>query len=569
MMSAIGEAPTQEEVAEAEAAPTTAAAPEAAEKGPVEEKGSEEEGPKLRVEDLQSGQELRGVVFKVVKVGAFVDVKAERPGLVPRNKLRSVFTASVQDVVKVGDEVTVWVSEATSDKFILSMVKGKAYAPSVAKRAPISLLEPLVGAEGPGAWLDGTVARCQPWGAFVSVVPPGADGTEEVQGLVHRNEVKAGFFRGSVEQELPIGTKVRVRVLSVDESAGRAAFSMIDPEEVAGSESDGKEEESEEGPFDADLGQFHDIAGLADEWLTGRVLSVAQIGGFVAVRGPAGGEEEARGFLHMSQIREGFVSDARRELEVGQEVRVRVTKVQLDDHKLFLSMKEDSPDAMPGIKKAPPSAEDAARFADLVGGDQWLLGKVDGVADFGAFVEVTHPSGEGAPITGLVHVTELSDGIVASVRDFVDIGQEVRVRVKACDPASGKVAFSMKQPGSGGATGGQRGGTRDLSAFKDLPSDLWLTGTIKQLLNFGVVAEVPAPSGAAEGGTPGQGLVHISQVANRFVEDVAEIVEVGQVVQVRVLGVDEERGRLSLSMIDPEPEDGEQDGEVAEQEEEG
>jgi len=520
-----------------------------------EEAGAEEQ-KKLNVQDLQTGQELQGSVTKVIKMGAFVDVKAERPGLVPRNKLRSGFTASVGEVVKVGDKVTVWVSEANAEKFILSMVKGKAYAPSAAGRAPIDLLAPLAGATGEDAWLDGKVARSQPWGAFVSVVPPGAGEGEQVQGLVHKTQIQAGGFRGSVEEELPIGKSVRVRVLSVDSAASRAAFSMIDPADEGSNE---RQQAEDNDKYTAELGQFHDIAGLPDEWLDGKVVQVTNIGAFVSVKGPAGGDAEAKGFVHKSQVAEGFVSDVRDAIEVGQEVKVRVVKVNIDEHKLFLSMVQEKEP----IKKKEVSLEDAARFSDLAGGDQWLLGKVDSLAAFGAFVEVSHPSGEGEPVTGLVHITEMKDGFVENINDIAEVGQEVRVRVVAVDAESGKVSLSLRDPSE---RRGRSDEPRDLSAFQGLSSDEWLTGTVSSLHNFGVFVEVAPPEGSSEGGasSKGMGLVHISQIKDGYVEDVGEVVEVDQVVQVRVIEVDSDKGRLSLSMLSPkegQTEEGEEEGE--------
>ena len=81
----------------------------------------------LSIEDLQPGMELKGTVRNVVDFGAFVDVGVHQDGLVHISKLANRFVKHPSDVVRVGDNVTVWVEKVDLDrkKISLTMVKGK------------------------------------------------------------------------------------------------------------------------------------------------------------------------------------------------------------------------------------------------------------------------------------------------------------------------------------------------------------------------------------------------------------------------------------------------------------
>ena len=80
---------------------------------------------------------------------------------------------------------------------------------------------------------------------------------------------------------------------------------------------------------------------------------------------------------------------------------------------------------------------------------------------------------------------------------------------------------------------------RDVMAIRDLKPGMVLTGTVRNVIDFGAFVDI---------GVHQDGLVHISQVTNRFIRHPSEVVHVGDVVQVAVLEVDEKRGRISLTM---------------------
>ena len=79
----------------------------------------------------------------------------------------------------------------------------------------------------------------------------------------------------------------------------------------------------------------------------------------------------------------------------------------------------------------------------------------------------------------------------------------------------------------------------DVLELKDLKPGMELSGTVRNVIDFGVFVDI---------GVHQDGLVHISQVCNKFIKHPSEVVSVGDVVKVKVLEVDEKRKRISLTM---------------------
>merc|ERR550532_1990316 len=103
----------------------------------------------------------------------------------------------------------------------------------------------------------------------------------------------------------------------------------------------------------------------------------------------------------------------------------------------------------------------------------------------------------------------------------------------------------MKEGGFGGGGGGF--GLRepaDVSAFEAMGPEEWLDGKVARIASFGAFVTVTTPDGKATA----DGLVHITQIKDGFVDSVEAEMDVGQEVKVRVLSVDQMGGKMSLSM---------------------
>ena len=160
-------------------------------------------------------------------------------------------------------------------------------------------------------------------------------------------------------------------------------------------------------------------------------------------------------------------------------------------------------------------------FAKLNVGDT-VEGTVKNVTDFGAFVDL-------GGVDGLVHVTELSHERNVSPKSVVSVGDEVEVKVLAIDEEAGRVSLSLKA-----TTPGPWDGVEQKLAAGDV-----IEGKVKRLTDFGAFVEV----------LPGiDGLVHISQISHKRVENPKDVLSVGQDVTVKVLEVNADAERVSLSI---------------------
>jgi len=213
-----------------------------------------------------------------------------------------------------------------------------------------------------------------------------------------------------------------------------------------------------------------------------------------------------------------------------------VTKINDDG---TFEVKWDDPDGGPeksNVKpedmKYPPIPLDKLEVG------QKYSGTIVNTAPFGAFVDF------GAEREGLVHISCLSEGFVDNVDDLVQAGQEVEVWVKQVGE-DGKIGLTMVESKMGGGGGRPARAPVDLSGFTDSVWGDRLTGKVVSITNFGCFVEVSPPSGDAG---PQQGLVHISEMSDGFVEDPWSITEVGAEVSVVVKDVDVGGGKMSLTM---------------------
>jgi small subunit ribosomal protein S1 len=153
---------------------------------------------------------------------------------------------------------------------------------------------------------------------------------------------------------------------------------------------------------------------------------------------------------------------------------------------------------------------------------QVVEGKISNIVDFGAFVDLDG-------IDGLIHISELSWSHVNHPSEVVAIGDTVRIKVLDIDRDRQRISLGLKQTQ-------EDPWQRVVSAHR--PGDV-LGGTVTKVVAFGAFVEI----------LPGvEGLVHISELADHHVESPSEVVEPGATLDVKILEIDEERRRLSLSI---------------------
>ncbi|QOP51229.1 30S ribosomal protein S1 [Lentilactobacillus parabuchneri] len=240
-----------------------------------------------------------------------------------------------------------------------------------------------------------------------------------------------------------------------------------------------------------------------DETITAKV-SQAVKGGLVVDAG-------VRGFIPASMISDHYVDDLNQ--FKGQELELKIIEIDPVENRLILSHKS--------IVQAEKAEEREKLMETLHEGDV-VEGTVARLTNFGAFVDL-------GGMDGLVHVSQIAYERVDKPSDVFKVGQQVKVKVLSVDFDRNRISLSIKQtlpePWDG--------------IEEKAPVGSVLEGTVKRLVDFGAFVEV----------FPGvEGLVHISQIAHEHIDTPADVLKVGEKIQVKVLDVDTDRKRLALSI---------------------
>ena len=246
--------------------------------------------------------------------------------------------------------------------------------------------------------------------------------------------------------------------------------------------------------------------------LVGREEEVVTVKGTRAVKGGLSVEfEGVRGFIPASMLDTRFVRNTER--FVGQEFDAKIKEVDPKENRFILSRRE--------VVEAATAAARAEVFGKLAVGDV-VTGKVARITSFGAFIDL-------GGVDGLVHLTELSHERNVSPKSVVTVGEEIEVKILDLNEEEGRVSLSLKA-----TTPGPWDGVEQKLAKGDV-----VEGTVKRLTDFGAFVEV----------LPGiDGLVHVSQISHKRIENPKEALTVGQEVTVKVLDVNADAERVSLSI---------------------
>lgn len=265
----------------------------------------------IALADLAKGQQLDGTVKKVTLSGAIVDVGAPVDGLLHISDLGQKQVTRTSDVLREGQNITVWVKR-------LDLSGG---------RLSLTMEEPAKFSWGdlkPGMQTEGKVVRLETFGAFVDI---GA----ETDGLVHVSEMGKGRVSkpADVVQE---GDVITVWVKDADRKSRRISLTMMEPPDV-------------------------DIRSLMPNTvLTGRVVRLEKYGAFVDI---GAGRD---GMVHVTEMGHGYVGSPSDIVSVGDQVEVRVLEVDPRRGRISLSMK-DLPNETAFVQ--PDTAEDVPSSMEL------------------------------------------------------------------------------------------------------------------------------------------------------------------------------------------------------------
>ena len=176
------------------------------------------------------------------------------------------------------------------------------------------------------------------------------------------------------------------------------------------------------------------------------------------------------------------------------------------------------------IRQANKEVRDAAKakFWETIEVGQKFEGEVRSIENYGVFVDI-------GAVDGLVHTADLTWNRVGHPKDIVKVGDKITVIVKSFDPEKKRVSLSAKDPED-------NPWTKFVSEYQK--GDV-IKATIVSITEFGAFAQI----------IPGvDGLIHISQISTERVANIASVLTVGQEVDVKIIEIDEERERVSLSI---------------------
>lgn len=218
-----------------------------------------------------------------------------------------------------------------------------------------------------------------------------------------------------------------------------------------------------------------------------------------------------RAFVPASLVEDRFVEDFSD--YKGTTLTFKVVEFEPDNNRVILSHR---------IILEETKLEKKKEILETIHENDVLTGTVERLADFGAFVDL-------GGVDGLVHVSQISYSHIDKPSEVLKEGQQVQVKVLSVDKENERISLSIKET--------LPGPWDDVS--DKLPVGSVLNGKVVRLVSFGAFVEV----------LPGvEGLVHISQIAHKHIATPQEVLKEGQEVEVKVLDVNPEEKRLSLSI---------------------
>ncbi len=237
--------------------------------------------------------------------------------------------------------------------------------------------------------------------------------------------------------------------------------------------------------------------------VNGRVIEVVK-GGLILDLG-------VRGFLPASLVDIRRVQDL--DEFMGQELRAKVIELNRSRNNVVLSRRA----VLEEERK-----EQRQQILDKLQPGDVVEGQISNIVDFGAFVDLDG-------MDGLIHISELSWSHVNHPSEVLDIGQTVEVKVLDIDRDRQRISLGLKQTQSDPWQ----------QVMESYHENDVVEGRVTKVVTFGAFVEI----------LPGvEGLVHISELAQHHVENPREVVSQGQPVNVKIIEVDGERRRLSLSL---------------------
>ena len=345
----------------------------------MEEFLNQEEASSKRI---AHGDIIDGVVVRVDPDEVLVDVGSKSEGVISSREL-GTREAGTPDL-HAGDHIKVFVLQPENEDGNVVLSLRRARAESVWVKAQEQ--------QATGEMMDAEVREQNKGGLIVNILG--------LRGFLPTSQVSR--THSSNLQEL-VGQRIGVKILEVNRKRNRLIV-------------------SQKAAFDEDRarqrGELFEKLKIGDE-IEGKVSGLTTYGAFVNLGA-------ADGLIHISELSWDRVANVADVLQVGQDVRVKVIKLDPDTSRISLSLRQLGQDPWDHIEKRfPPGAI--------------VEGEVTKIKKYGAFLQI----GDG--IEGLLHISELAWEHVEHTEDVVQVGQHLRVRVLQADRSRRRISLSLKQ----------------------------------------------------------------------------------------------------------------------------
>ncbi|HIV85868.1 MAG TPA: 4-hydroxy-3-methylbut-2-enyl diphosphate reductase [Candidatus Monoglobus merdigallinarum] len=334
---------------------------------------------------LKSGEVVKGVVIGITPTEVQVDIGSKYDGVIPLDELTNDPNADIAELVKVGEEVDVYIVHVSDRDGVVTLSKKKIDA--------VKGMEELRNAFENNEVLTGRVVELVK-GGVVTI----ASG---VRVFIPASECAINYLS---DLGVLLNTEQKFRIIKMDtDRRGR--------QRVVGSIKVVAKEEA-----DKAAAAFWESAEEGKKY-TGVVKSLTSFGAFVDLGG-------VDGLIHISELSPVRISHPSEVVKVGDEIEVYIK--ELDKSKNRISLVRE-------LKE-----QKAAEFWENAEEGKKYVGIVKSITPFGAFVDL-------GGVDGLVHISELSWNRIKHPSEIVSVGQELEVYIKSLDKEKGKVSLGYKK----------------------------------------------------------------------------------------------------------------------------
>ncbi len=349
----------------------------------IEIEESFEEMLEKSIKTLHTGDKVTGIVTEISPTEVSVDLGTKHAAYIPLDQLTDDPEAKVEDLVKVGQEIEVFVVRVNDGEGVVTLSKKKLDS--------VKSWEDIENAVEDKSILEGFITEENKGGIVASV--------KGVRVFIPASQ--SGQPRGADLSQM-IKKKVRLRITEVDMHRKRVVGSI-------------RAVEQEE--RDAKAAEVWDSIEVGKRY-EGVVKSLVNYGAFVDIGG-------VDGMVHISELSWSRIKHPSEVVNVGDAVSVYVLSFDKEKRKISLGMKDHSQDPW-------------AQFVEKYDVGSVVTAKVVKLMTFGAFAEVI------PGVDGLIHISQLSDHRVEKPEDVVSEGQEVTVMITAIDKENKKISLSIR-----------------------------------------------------------------------------------------------------------------------------